>query len=35
MKFSSETIKKILIPTDGSDHSIHAAEYGHKHCKNP
>lgn len=28
MKFSSETIKKILIPTDGSEHSIHAAEYG-------
>ena len=28
MKFSSETIKKILIPTDGSDHSIRAAEYG-------
>jgi nucleotide-binding universal stress UspA family protein len=28
MKFSSETIKKILIPTDGSDYSIKAAEYG-------
>ena len=28
MRFSSETIKKILIPTDGSEHSIHAAEYG-------
>jgi nucleotide-binding universal stress UspA family protein len=28
MRFSSETIKKILIPTDGSDSSIHAAEYG-------
>jgi nucleotide-binding universal stress UspA family protein len=28
MKFSSQTIKKILIPTDGSDYSIHAAEYG-------
>ncbi len=28
MKFSSETIKKILIPTDGSDYSIHVAEYG-------
>jgi nucleotide-binding universal stress UspA family protein len=27
MKFSSQTIKKILIPTDGSDHSINAAEY--------
>ena len=27
MKFSSETIKKILVPTDGSDYSIHAAEY--------
>ncbi len=28
MKYSAETIKKILIPTDGSEHSIHAAEYG-------
>ena len=28
MKFSSQTIQKILIPTDGSDYSIHAAEYG-------
>jgi nucleotide-binding universal stress UspA family protein len=28
MMFSSQTIKKILIPTDGSDHSIRAAEYG-------
>lgn len=27
MKFSSETIKRILVPTDGSDYSIHAAEY--------
>ena len=27
MKFSSQTIKKILVPTDGSDYSIHAAEY--------
>ncbi len=27
-KFSSETIQKILIPTDGSEHSIRAAEYG-------
>lgn len=27
MKFSSETIQKILVPTDGSDYSIHAAEY--------
>jgi nucleotide-binding universal stress UspA family protein len=27
VKFSSETIKKILIPADGSEHSIHAAEY--------
>jgi nucleotide-binding universal stress UspA family protein len=27
MKFSSETIKKILVPTDGSEYSIHAAEY--------
>jgi nucleotide-binding universal stress UspA family protein len=26
--FSSETIQKILIPTDGSDHSNRAAEYG-------
>ncbi len=25
--FSSETIKKILVPTDGSDPSIRAAEY--------
>jgi nucleotide-binding universal stress UspA family protein len=28
MRFSSQTIKKILIPSDGSDSSIHAAEYG-------
>ena len=28
MKFSSQTIQKILIPIDGSDYSIHAAEYG-------
>ena len=28
MLFSSQTIKKILIPTDGSDYSIRAAEYG-------
>ncbi len=27
MKFSFQTIKKILVPTDGSDYSIHAAEY--------
>jgi nucleotide-binding universal stress UspA family protein len=26
-KFSSETIQKILVPTDGSEHSIRAAEY--------
>jgi nucleotide-binding universal stress UspA family protein len=26
-KYSSETIKKILVPTDGSDHSTRAAEY--------
>ena len=26
-KFSSETIQKILVPTDGSDHSTRAAEY--------
>jgi nucleotide-binding universal stress UspA family protein len=28
MQFSSQTIQKILIPTDGSDYSIRAAEYG-------
>jgi len=28
MKYSVEAIKKILIPTDGSDYSLHAAEYG-------
>jgi nucleotide-binding universal stress UspA family protein len=28
MLFSFQTIKKILIPTDGSDYSIRAAEYG-------
>ena len=28
MLFSSQTIKRILIPTDGSDYSIRAAEYG-------
>jgi nucleotide-binding universal stress UspA family protein len=27
MKFSSDTIQKILVPTDGSAYSIHAAEY--------
>ena len=27
MMFSSQTIKRILIPTDGSDYSIRAAEY--------
>ena len=27
-KFSSENIQKILVPTDGSEHSIRAAEYG-------
>jgi nucleotide-binding universal stress UspA family protein len=27
MKFSSQTIQKILVPTDGSDYSEHAAEY--------
>lgn len=26
-KFSSETIQKILVPTDGSEYSIRAAEY--------
>lgn len=26
-KFSSEAIEKILVPTDGSDYSIRAAEY--------
>jgi nucleotide-binding universal stress UspA family protein len=28
MKYSVESIKKILIPTDGSEYSLHAAEYG-------
>jgi nucleotide-binding universal stress UspA family protein len=28
MKYTVESIKKILIPTDGSDYSLHAAEYG-------
>jgi nucleotide-binding universal stress UspA family protein len=28
MMFSSQTIKKILIPADGSDYSIRAADYG-------
>jgi nucleotide-binding universal stress UspA family protein len=28
MLFSPQTIKKILVPTDGSDYSIRAAEYG-------
>lgn len=28
MKYSVESINKILIPTDGSDYSVHAAEYG-------
>lgn len=27
MKFSSQNIQKILVPTDGSDYSIRAAEY--------
>jgi len=26
-KFSSQTIEKILVPTDGSEHSVRAAEY--------
>ena len=26
-KFSSETVRKILVPTDGSDYSMRAAEY--------
>lgn len=26
-KFSSQTIAKILVPTDGSEHSVRAAEY--------
>jgi nucleotide-binding universal stress UspA family protein len=26
-KFSSQTIEKILVPTDGSDYSVRAAEY--------
>jgi len=28
LSFDFKGIKKILIPTDGSEHSIHAAEYG-------
>jgi nucleotide-binding universal stress UspA family protein len=28
MKYNIDVVKKILIPTDGSDYSIHAAEYG-------
>jgi len=28
MKYSVDAVKKILIPTDGSDYSFHAAEYG-------
>lgn len=28
MKYSVDNIKKILVPTDGSDYSLHAAEYG-------
>jgi nucleotide-binding universal stress UspA family protein len=27
MKFSIDTVKKILVPTDGSDYSMKAAEY--------
>jgi nucleotide-binding universal stress UspA family protein len=27
MKYTVESVKKILIPTDGSDYSLHAAEY--------
>ncbi len=27
MRHSFESIRKILVPTDGSDYSIHAAEY--------
>ncbi|MGE5555439.1 MAG: universal stress protein [Methanocella sp.] len=27
-KFSCETIQKILVPTDGSDYSVRAADYG-------
>jgi nucleotide-binding universal stress UspA family protein len=27
MKYTMESVKKILIPTDGSDYSLHAAEY--------
>ena len=28
MSLNFKNIKKILIPTDGSDYSMHAAEYG-------
>jgi nucleotide-binding universal stress UspA family protein len=28
MKYSVDAVKKILIPTDGSEYSLHAAEYG-------
>jgi nucleotide-binding universal stress UspA family protein len=28
MKYSVDSVKKILIPTDGSEYSLHAAEYG-------
>ncbi|MCW4028864.1 MAG: universal stress protein [Candidatus Bathyarchaeota archaeon] len=34
MKFSAETIKKILSPTDGSDYSVHSAEYALGIAKN-
>lgn len=27
-KFSCENIQKVLVPTDGSDYSVRAAEYG-------
>ncbi|MCW3998688.1 MAG: universal stress protein [Candidatus Bathyarchaeota archaeon] len=33
-RFSSETIEKILVPTDGSEHSIRAAEYAIGIAKN-
>ncbi len=28
MKYSADNVRKILVPTDGSDYSLHAAEYG-------
>ena len=34
MTFNFKNIKKILIPTDGSDYSIRAAEYGIEYRQN-